>query len=323
MSGGLESVRLHHRRAETGGELAVDGLRFSERSGLLLELAHLRQLAGGFEVDDQRRHRQVVEKGWQAGVEVGGEELEAGESGAGSEAAEVVVPVRADVGPETAQASLLAHHFGRQLAARGTDHKLAAGPDGDPRDWHDRSLVLGVEQAQALDLVAEELGADRGAPGGREDVEDASSDRELASLLDQRFAAVAEVGETGRELVQVRAAAGLQLDRGHGEQGGRDGWAHRGPPRGDHQRWFVAGQRGQRLETAADRRIHGRRAGEEGDRHLGEQVGGRGAGQPWPQLGQEAFGVPDQHERRHPVRRGLARERSRRQGPGARRQPGE
>ena len=50
-------------------------------------------------------------------------------------------------------------------------------------DRMEGALREGREGADALDLVAEELDAERLAPGGRVDVDDASAKRELASLL--------------------------------------------------------------------------------------------------------------------------------------------
>ena len=48
----------------------------------------------------------------------------------------------------------------------------------------ERALGFGVERADRLDLVAEELDADRVGRIGREDVEDAAADAELAGDLD-------------------------------------------------------------------------------------------------------------------------------------------
>ena len=56
---------------------------------------------------------------------------------------------------------------------------------------------LGVERADRLDLVAEELDADRVGGVGREDVEDAAAEAELAGDLDDlgpRHAALEQPG---------------------------------------------------------------------------------------------------------------------------------
>jgi hypothetical protein len=73
-------------------------------------------------------------------------------------------------------------------------------------------------RAHRLDLVAEELDAERLAAGGREDVDDAAADRELAPLLGALHALVA--GE-GKALGQVVLGVVGEADRGRALSGRR------------------------------------------------------------------------------------------------------
>ncbi len=49
--------------------------------------------------------------------------------------------------------------------------------------------------------------------GGREDIEDAAADGQLAAFLHEIGARVADVDQPHHDLVQVRVLAGLQPDR--------------------------------------------------------------------------------------------------------------
>ena len=93
-----------------------------------------------------------------------------------------------------------------------------------------RALRERREGADALDLVAEELDAERLAPGRRIDVDDAAAERELAALLRLLDALVARerevLGERVDPLLVARSNAdrlGARLGRRHalGERGCR------------------------------------------------------------------------------------------------------
>ena len=142
--------------------------------------------------------------------------------------------------------------------------------------WRDleRALVGDAEVADLLDLVAPELDAQRVVLGGREDIEDAAPDGEVAALLDQLGAGVAGVDQVGDDVGQFAA----------------------GVSRAQDDRAQLTQPRYLRLEQRAHR-------GDEGtDRAGGRVVGGR-MGQP-AQHGQP---LPDGvRARREPlVRQGL------------------
>lgn len=95
------------------------------------------------------------------------------------------------------------------------------------------ALVGDLEVADLLDVVAPELHPERVFLGGREDVEDATADRELATLLDQfdpgvrgcreRFDDAAEVGAlAGAQGHRLQVAEALDLWLEHGTDGGDD-----------------------------------------------------------------------------------------------------
>src|SRR5581483_4351473 len=74
-------------------------------------------------------------------------------------------------------------------------------------DVAERALGERRERADALDLVAEELDAQRLAAGRREDVDDPAADRELPALLDAVDALVAGDGERFGEGIDARLVA--------------------------------------------------------------------------------------------------------------------
>ena len=76
---------------------------------------------------------------------------------------------------------------------------------------------LGVERADRLDLVAEELDPDRLGGVGREDVEDAAAEAELAGDLDDLGPRHPPLQQPGRQLLDGQ------------------GVAHTDPPRHPHQ----------------------------------------------------------------------------------------
>ncbi len=107
---------------------------------------------------------------------------------------------------------------------------LGRGVDRDLVDRMQGALRERREGADALDLVAEELDAERLAPGRRIDVDDASAEGELPSLLRLVDALVAREGEVFDEGVDAPVVAGANANRlgagpgrGHalGERGSR------------------------------------------------------------------------------------------------------
>ena len=69
------------------------------------------------------------------------------------------------------------------------------------------------KRADLVDLVAEELHAQRVLLGRREDVDDAAADGELAALLDQVDAGVRRTGEPAYDVLELDLLARRQLDR--------------------------------------------------------------------------------------------------------------
>ena len=99
----------------------------------------------------------------------------------------------------------LPHRRGeQQLPARRRPQPVLGGPE--------RALVGDGEEADLLDLVAPELDPHRVLLGGREDVEDAAADGELAALLDQVDPGVADVDQPLDQVVELGRVAG---PRGH------------------------------------------------------------------------------------------------------------
>jgi hypothetical protein len=70
----------------------------------------------------------------------------------------------------------------------GGGHRLADRVDRHLVDGAQRALRAGVEEADRLDQVAEELDARRVAAERREEIEDAAADREGARVLHHRAA---------------------------------------------------------------------------------------------------------------------------------------
>jgi len=319
---GREPLGRHHRRLEARRQLPVGRLGSHESGRLAFELSRLGQLALGLEIDDQGILGQVVEERRQGWIDVGGVELNTREGRAHPEPDELVLPVGADVASEVVEIARPAQPGDRGGASSAADDDLAPGTNRHPGHPHHRALVARVEQTQALDLVPEELGANRGTPGGGKHVENSAPHGELARLLHQGLARVAEVGEAPGKPVQAGAGPGRELDRGRGEELGRERRPHGGSPRGDEQAGLGAGaERGKRFKPPADRGVDGRRPVEEGDPDLSEEIAGRPSGQPGPNLGQEAIRMPDQDEGRPPPLEGAPGKGAADNRPGARRQP--
>jgi hypothetical protein len=102
---------------------------------------------------------------------------------------------------------------GREHVRQGQERELGVR--------RDRALGLGVEAAEALDRVAQELEADRAVEVGREHIEDPAAPRHLARARDRVFPAVAALVEgleqdLRRHLLAgpEREHAGLEEPRG-------------------------------------------------------------------------------------------------------------
>ena len=91
--------------------------------------------------------------------------------------------------------------------------RSAAGWIDGAVDGMERSLREGREGAHLLDLVAEELDAERLAARGREDVDDPATHRELAALLGPVDSLVAGERERLREPVEAGLVADVEPDR--------------------------------------------------------------------------------------------------------------
>ena len=124
---------------------------------------------------------------------------------------------------------------GRTLQSSAPDllggHQLPTTEEPGFVDCSPRPLVGDIEGAEAVDLIAEEIDADRVRRGGSEDIDDATSHRHLATVLHLRFAAVPHRHERGHQLIDADAIPGA-----------------------DHHR--VSRLRGQPLEQRSDRSDH-------------------------------------------------------------------
>ncbi len=92
------------------------------------------------------------------------------------------------------------------------EEQLAARRRPQPLDLLEGALVGDREGADLLDVVAPELHAERVLLGGREDVDDATADRELAALLDQVDPGVRRVGEAAHDVLEAGGLARHELD---------------------------------------------------------------------------------------------------------------
>ena len=95
----------------------------------------------------------------------------------------------------------------------GGRHELARREQPDLVEVVDRALVVHAEAGQSIDLVAPQVDADRSVGLGAEHVDDRATTGELATMLDELFAAVAELDESRPELVRVDFLATPDDDR--------------------------------------------------------------------------------------------------------------
>ncbi len=104
------------------------------------------------------------------------------------------------------------------------------------------TLVVGVERAQRLDRVAEQLDAHRLLGGRREDVDDAAAPRDLAGGTDRVHPPVAEAHRAEHERIRCQRIAGR--DRaGALPPFGRRGHEAQQRPCGDQQQIQLSGQK--------------------------------------------------------------------------------
>ncbi len=165
----------------------------------------------------------------------------------------------------------------RELDEIGTS--LRRRVEGRLGDGVERPLGEGRERADGLDLVAEELDAERLASGGREDVDEPAAHRELAAAVDPLHPLVAGEGERRGEPVDTRLEPGAQLDRLRPRRRGREPLGERPRRRADEP---AAGEHVQRPRTLADqvrRGLESRLPGDatarqQPDRVLAEEPGG-------------------------------------------------
>ena len=118
----------------------------------------------------------------------------------------------------------------------------------------DRQLRRRVEGSQALQLVAEELGADRELVAWAPGVHDAAPHRVVALLLHERSAPVAQVRETGGERGEPEAAAAGRERNTCGRRAGGHWRGERGKCRHHHagpRRDVARAQRRNRLQARA------------------------------------------------------------------------
>ena len=119
----------------------------------------------------------------------------------------------------------------RRLAQVGPP--LDRGIDDGAVDRMERPLGEGRERSHLLDLVAVELDPERLAAGGREDVDEAAADGELAALLGALDPLVAGERQLLREAVETGLAADREPHRLGALRGGRHPLGERRRRRGD------------------------------------------------------------------------------------------
>ena len=173
-------------------------------------------LRGGLQPDDGISG-QVVRHPGELGIEVGKQELGAGQQQSGTHALDELATLPS-----------------REPELRGTVVDRAGGVGAETRapelgdrqeeqllDRAERPLRRRVESAEALDGVTQEFQPGRLAIADREDVEDAAAQREVARVLDERHAVIPPLDEARDERVRRDRLAGDHVrDRG-GELGPR------------------------------------------------------------------------------------------------------
>ena len=164
-----------------------------------------------------------------------------------------------------------------QHGARGKDVRQGQDLEGGQRGR--RALGLGVEAAQGLHGVAEELDADGRVAIGREDVQDPAAPGDLAGGGDGILAAVAAFIEHLEQ--DLRRHLFTRGDRDH---------ARLEQPRLQHRPQQPRGRRHPGPELSVPGGVHGRGAPEGGIGMAGQAAEGRGPG---GREGQDGAGRPD------------------------------
>ena len=162
---------------------------------------------------------------------------------------------------------------------------LGRGVDHGPVDRMKRALGKGRERAHLLDLVAVELDAERLAARGREDVEEAAADGELAALLSPLDPLVACKREVLREAFETGLAADGELERLGPGCGRWHSLGKRGRGRGDEASGSEHVQRTGALADEVGRRLE---PGAPADAAAREQRNVLGADEPAGRLGEVA-----------------------------------
>ena len=141
---------------------------------------------------------------------------------------------------------------GADIARAGRD-RLAHRRQVHPLDRAQRALRLGLEPAQRLDLVAEQLDSHRVGCERCVDVDHAAAHRERAGLVDDRGPAPARGDQRGRQLVAVDRLAEPDRAPASRELGGGQRPAHQGLGRGhDDPRRQAGGQPVERRDALDD-----------------------------------------------------------------------
>ena len=136
--------------------------------------------------------------------DVGRVKLDARKRCPGLEACEVVLPLRCHVWPQRLQVKAAANRRGRRGPPARADEELFAGTNDQPRESHHRALVCGIEEPKGVDCVPEPF-SPRGRIGaGREDVENAATEGELARFLDEGLTRIAKLDQARGDTHRVR-----------------------------------------------------------------------------------------------------------------------
>ena len=161
--------------------------------------------------------------------------------------------------------------LGGQVVEQGDRRRVrrAERQHGQLPELPDRALRGGIEEAQRLHLVAEELGAHRLGVGGREDVDDAAPQAPLPDLEDRLHPLVAGRLEEREQDLPVAALADGQGERAALERLGRR-HRDREPGRRRHDGHRVAVQQPAAAERALGVRLAVAPAAPGGARARGE-----------------------------------------------------
>ncbi len=194
-------------------------------------------------------------------------------------------------------------------AAEGRDRLLvervlAPGQQAQALERRERALGLGIEAAQRLDLVVEQLDAHRRVVPHREQVHDRAAHRELAVLVDVVDGAVAGACQGVAQRDDAQALAGIERQRRGAHVGDRRGALHQRCHRHDQHHRVALRQARQRQQAVRDQ-VLVRREAVVGQRFpVGQPQhgpgGGARSGEEEPQvrldaLGRGAAGGQDDH----------------------------